>query len=194
MEFIETGNFAITLTIPSFKNVYYSGQRRKYGNMKQLQQYSFLEDIIINNISKFEWIDWVYEEHDDRRLHCHLYALNTNEEIVKDFIHNFYNWNSKVGIRYSSYSKLSCYEKTKADIKYWVEYMNKNQDKIIYKSKYRQELIDIDNLDGRFHKIKASYMARIETPTPPFEWYDTPDTYSTDEYRFGKKTNFSVEF
>lgn len=171
---IELGSYSFTFTIPSFKVVYYNGQKIPYGKLSQENQYKFIEDIIQMNIGKFDEIEWVYEEHEDKRLHVHGYIQNTHEELVKDFVNNFYTYNSRIGLSFRSYSKLSVYEKTRHSLDSWLRYIQKHQAEIKFLSKRRQDEKDSADLDYSGNAVK------IET-----NYYDT--------YRFKGKNNFLVE-
>lgn len=189
MDLIDIENFSITLTVPAFKKVFYNAKRVSYGALSQNQQFHFLEDIIQMNVGKFDTYDWIYEEHEDKRLHVHMYVWDTHEELVKDFIYNFYNYNSRIGIKYRSYSKLSNYQKTLVSQNYWLEYMEKHQDEIKYRRGYIQEKQHSNNLDsGTSSPVKLEFNnSSLHLPN----WVEEPE--ENNKYGFGKKTKFLVE-
>ena len=108
-------SFSFTFTIPAFKKVYYDKKRRPYGSLSPKQQYVLLENIMCNIINPlhFEFIDWVYEKHEDGRLHIHGYVITTPENDDKIFIlrDSFYSYNQKINLKMSSYLKISDIQK-----------------------------------------------------------------------------------
>lgn len=175
MNLINTKSFSFTFTIPPFKKVYWKSKRRKYGSLSNNQQYFFLEDIMIKIINplNFYYIDWIYEKHEDGRLHIHGFVILDDEkenEIYK-LRDTFYSYNERINIKICSYLKLSDIQETRVDINYWLEYINKHQNEIIYKNGYRQMNEDINNLEYGIVKIKGRYKR-------PEGYYDT--------YRFGR--------
>jgi len=133
-ETVFLNDYSFTFTIPAFKNVYYKTNRRPFGNMIQEYQYDFLETHIQNlrqyvgGMGVFPEIKWVYEEHDDKRLHVHGYVKQTTREAMDSFRHKFYSY--PISITEKSYLKISDIQMTKNTINYFVNYMEKNQDKI----------------------------------------------------------------
>lgn len=178
--------YSFTLTIPYEKRVYYSGKRRKYGSLTQKQQWYFLCDLMTKStwITHFDFIDYVFEEHGDGRLHIHGYAIVNHlyQDIgaMERLVDNFYTVNSIVNIKMSVYLSLSNIQRTYKDKQYWFDYMEKNQDNIIFKSHYQTEKDDNEKLD------KGVVRIHTRAVSPPPEYYDT--------YRFTGETNkFFVE-
>lgn len=177
--------FSFTFTIPIEKLVYYAGRRRKFGSMSNKQQHVFMCDLMtkVTWIEHYSFIDYVFEKHQNGSLHIHGYAI-----VKEEYSHlnpvlilraSFYEHNQIVGIKPSVYERLSNIQQTYANSQYWFDYMNKNQDEIIYKSHYNQAIEDRKNLDNG---VKIEH----RTPSPPPEYYD--------KYRFtGGKNNFTVE-
>lgn len=150
--------FSFTLTIPTFKKIYYQGNSIAYGKLPQAHQYNFLENHLVRLIrpNNFDFIDWIYEEHNDidNRLHIHGYAKGCEIEHVIELIHDFYTHGRTIGMSMSSYKKCSNLQQSTYDtLDPWLTYIDKQQDKIIYRSRYRQELIDIGNLDNGLEPI-----------------------------------------
>lgn len=184
---IDHFGYSFTLTIPPQKTIYYSGKRRKYGSLSQRQQWFFL-NAHLQKIIRYEAlhnIDWVFEEHEDQRLHIHGYIIPKDDKIysVECFIYDFYTYNQVIGISISSYKKLSCYEKTTYARHYWDAYCQKHQDKIIFKSAYTHEIEHRAHLDNG--------VIRSLTLRPTNEALEDPNFFKT--YRFGQNL-FKVEF
>lgn len=144
--------FSFTLTIPTFKKVYYQSNRIAYGKLPQSHQYNFLESHLTKLIRplNFKFIDWIYEEHNeiDNRLHIHGYATGCDIQHVEELVYDFYNHSRVIGMSISSYKKISDIQESQYDtLNPWLNYIDKHQSEIIYRSKYRQELIDNNNLD-----------------------------------------------
>lgn len=195
-----TSAFSFTLTIPASKKVYYSGKRRRYASMNHKAQYTFLNALMLKIIfsAHFDMIDWVFEEHEDGRLHIHGYAIVCEEfkhlAPVEFLVNLFYTHNSIVGITSTEVIKrLSNIQKTQVDIKYWLEYMEKNQDKIKFYSPYRQEEIERNNY------YTVPYVSIERKEDKPKQWYDeiiNGDLSPIERdktYKF-KKEKFIVEF
>lgn len=175
-------SFSFTFTIPAFKKVYYNGKRRPYGSLSPNQQFHFLEDIMIKCINplKFVHIDWVYEEHEDKRLHIHGFCICSpnNGYAVNILRDDFYSFGQRIGIKICSYLKLSDIQQTYYDLNYWVEYCNKNQNNIKYKNKYSQEI--------ELHQALDFGLELAPPPTPPPttsspklpNWCDEPENLS----------------
>lgn len=144
-------SFSFTYTIPAFKKVYYDGKRRAYGNLSPKQQYVLLEDIMMKIINPLNYlfIDWVYEKHEDGRLHIHGYVILTKEyeDEVYKMRDSFYSYNQKINIKMSSYLKISDIQKTYLDITFWNNYIQKHQDEIIFKNGYTQQQELTQSLD-----------------------------------------------
>lgn len=152
--------YSFTFTIPPFKKVYYNGKRRAYGSLSPKQQYTLLESVMMKVINplKFAEIDWVYEKHEDGRLHIHGYAhLEPGPEnlgavhILRD---DFYTVNQIIGMKLSSYLKVSDIQETYHDITFWHHYIQKNQDEIVFKNGYTQQKELTENLDNGLCVVK----------------------------------------
>lgn len=187
MEFqTDNGNFSFTFTIPGFKNVYYQGNRRPYGKLTQERQYDFLENHL-QHINKFPDIKWVYEEHEDTRLHIHGWVKNTCGEEMDDFRHRFYS--HPVAMTQKSYEKISNIQKTLFLLDYFDVYMKKNQHKI----KYFMRVIENERIrkamdEGVYIEpnISAQYVNSLEQ--------HLESEMLGNEYNFGKKHNkFIIE-
>lgn len=142
--------FSFTFTIPAFKKVYYDGKKRKFGSLSSNRQFHFLEQLMVKIcISQFEFVDWVYEKHDDGRLHIHGYVALKKYDMDQIYLfrHNFYTHNNIIGMSIKSYLKVSDIQRTYKDISYWKLYCIKHQNEIVYKNKYSQSKIDCSYLD-----------------------------------------------
>lgn len=135
--------YSFTLTIDGKKLVYYSGKRRRYGNMRQDHQAIFLNSLIIKvlRVLYVESYEWVFEEHADKRLHVHgiMTFIDSKQYNIESFISDFYTHNQIVGYKFSTYSKLSKYERTIVDTKFWLDYMRKHQKNLILRQ-YTQDI------------------------------------------------------
>ena len=103
---------------------------------------------IINPLN-YLFIDWVYEKHDDGRLHIHGYVILTKEYEDEVYVmrDSFYSYNQKINIKMSSYLKISDIQKTYLDISFWNNYIQKHQDEIIFKNGYTQQQELTQSLD-----------------------------------------------
>lgn len=157
----KTTSYSFTFTIPSFKKVYFNTKRRAYGSLSQKQQFVLFEDIMMKIINplKYQFIDWVYEKHDDGRLHLHGYAILQKEDEGEVFILRdaFYTYNQKIGIRMTSYLKISDIQETYINISFWKDYINKHQDEIVFKNGYTQQKELTENLDNGIVKNIDTY-------------------------------------
>lgn len=180
-------SFSFTFTIPPFKKVYWNTKRRQYANLSMSQQYHFLEDIMMKIIHplRYNHIDWVYEQHEDKRLHIHGYCILEEPYFEEVYLlrDSFYSLNQKIGIKMSSYLKLSDIQETRADLNYWIEYINKHQDNIMFKNGYTQQKELTQSLDCG---VVSSIYSNVKLPN----WCDEPDN---DKYRFKGKNKFIVE-
>lgn len=143
--------YSFTLTIPGTKKVYYCGKRRRYGTLNQSQQHKFLCELIKKVIKSehFKYFNYIFEEHENdiiteknknKRLHVHGFMV-VNKEFnkilpVEKFVQSFYEQEKIIGLEQNVYDKLSNIQKTYDNINYWINYINKNQNTIIYKSDY----------------------------------------------------------
>jgi len=180
--------YSFTFTIPPFKKVYWNSKRRPYANLSPSQQYHFLEDIMMKIINplKFNYIDWIYEEHEDKRLHLHGFCMCDEPNYDEVFVlrDSFYSINQKIGIKMSSSLKVSDIQQTYSDLNYWLEYINKHQDKIIFKNGYTQQKELTEGLD--YGVVKHSFNdCSMNLPN----WCDEPD----DKYKFKGKNKYIVE-
>ena len=116
-------NFSFTFTIPSTKNVWYKGHRIPFGKMTQQQQYDFLENRLQKINTFYKNIQWVYEEHEDKRLHVHGFIKSAYFEEVEQFRTEFYK--HPISITYSVYSRLSNIQETLYNSGYFTDYMQK---------------------------------------------------------------------
>lgn len=185
---IYRANFSFTLTIPSFKNIYFKGRRIQYGRLTQEAQYDFLEDHL-QNINTFSNIKWVYEEHNDdpkHRLHIHGYIENEYHESVKDFVDRFYS-HHKVSMSVKSYLKMSNIQQTLVNIDYFKEYMKKHQDEIRFYMRVIEDDKRCDVLDEKF-KVKIECGLNLNSVLKSLD-----EDNLADEYRFGKQKKFILE-
>lgn len=182
-------SFSFTFTIPPFKKVYWDKKKRPYANLSFSQQYHLLEGLMFKIINplKYLYIDWVYEQHkEDKRLHMHGFCITTDENSDQIYLLRdaFYSVNQIIGIKMSNYLKISDIQKTYSDLNYWLEYINKHQDTIIFKNGYRQQNDLTESLDHGVckHSFNNDY---IKLPN----WCDEPET----EYKFKGKNKFIIE-
>lgn len=185
-------NYSFTFTIPACKKVYWNGRKRTYGGLSPSQQFHFLEDLMgsIIYFNRVFFIDWVYEKHEDGRLHIHGF-VNLEDDYDSEIYllrDRFYSYNHKVGIIQKSYLKISDIQETLTNINYWTDYMAKNQHNIIYKNGYNQQLDYINAVDAGIVKIIDN--KKYRRPEGYWETYrigqDIP-IYETD-------SDLSVEF
>lgn len=188
------GNYSFTFTIPAFKNVYYKARRIPFGKLKHSEQYDFLENHLAK-INMFDKIKWVYEHHEEndpgRRLHIHGFVKDALYDEMEEFRRRFYH--TPVGIAFRKYIKISDIQLTIYDIKYFDDYMLKNQDKIAYFMKAEDDKKSFDAIEG-----KKYTPIKIESNIDPRYLIDLnkhiEDTYIDDEYKFGLNRNkFLVE-
>lgn len=182
-------SYAFTFTIPSTKRVYYSGRKRTYGTLLQSQQHKLICDLMTKIIwwDHFEFLDYVFEEHADKRLHIHGYAIVKQNFMDIKPVHllrdAFYTHGQIIKIAMSNYLRLSDIQQIYTDLSFWLNYINKHQNEILYKSHVAQEQEDIKALDIPA-EIKRRATCLIDTR--PDDYYDT--------YRFtGKVNKFLVE-
>lgn len=148
-------NFSFTFTIPSKKVIWYKGHRMTFGKMKQEQQYDFLENRLQKINRFYKDIKWVYEEHQDGRLHIHGFIKNAYFEEVELFRTDFYK--HPISITPSVYFRLSNIQETLYNSGYFTEYMQKNQNNIKYFMRSIQDKIDTHNLDDD-KPVKIEYL------------------------------------
>lgn len=180
-----TYNFSFSFTIPHFKNVYYSTSHIQYGKLTNAQQYELLEPLMAKYFVGPKY-HWCYEKHADGRLHIHGIAINQFEDEIEELRRLFYS-SYQINIRQGSYIKLSDIQKTRIDIKYFINYMMKDQMNIIYHMKsYDQQKIDHGlNKKGKFN-------FKIEVPTISNSYFNQLEEHLgssplSDSYPFGKK-------
>ncbi len=180
-----TSYYSFTFTIPGVKKVYYSGRKRAFGSMNLKAQHTFLNDLMTKIIwnDSFKFIDWVYEKHEDERLHIHGFVCVDEflaEAPIRKLQRDFYQHKNIVNMAETSYMRLSHVEKTYKDVKYWKKYIDKHQDEIIYHSPTYVQFMLFQNLD------KGVIIER-----PPLIDTSADDYYDT--YRFGTQNKFTVE-
>lgn len=147
--------FSFTLTIPPLKKVYFNKRNRTFKDLIPSHQHKFMEDLLVKVIKplNFSFIDWIYEFHEEGamkgNLHIHGYCQCQNISNVEELVKDFYTFNRIIGLSMKSYNKVSNIQQTLVSKKYWLEYIEKNQDKIIFRSRYRQQIMDTCNLDGK---------------------------------------------
>lgn len=149
---MEKGNFSFTLTVPRMKKVWYEGKFHNYALLSLRDQHNFLE----NRLQKIVYSDWniiyVYEQHEitekdnSGRLHIHGMIYDTYFDLVQQFILKFYEF--PINCAPKTALKISNVQKTYKDVKYFLNYMNKNQDKICFYMGAYQQQKDCDALDG----------------------------------------------
>lgn len=186
--------FSFTLTIPSFKKVYYDGCSIAYGLLPQKKQHLFLENLLLKVMRplKYDFIDYVFEEHEDGRLHIHGYCTNCQHEDVVLLVHDFYTYNRIIGMSIKSYKKVSNIQQSSYDnISPWLYYIEKHQDKILYRSRYRQEKIDSCQLDGR--PIVFIEKNDRACNTSEFEDYNTFNNSYDFKGKDTKNNKFTIE-
>lgn len=188
---MDVKNYAITLTIPSKKQVYYNRKRIMYGKLTQREQYCLLEDLISKIYHTRYYIKWVYEEHADKRLHIHAHFRGTPQD-CHSFICDFYTYNTIINIQ--SIKNIKCNSDIQEiyDVKGWENYLNKAQDKIIFKSNVMVDEELIEQLDKGIVKIETK---PERSDSPPMEYYmEKPETLPAyEKYLFGKYRNFFIE-
>lgn len=184
-------NFSFTIQIPAFKRVMYKNKAYEYGRLSQSQQYELLEGVLSECV-KGRKIIWVYEEHQDKRLHIHGMIFDEIEECARDFILDVYR---HYAIHINSYKKIfgdernakMCdFQKTIKDIRYFMLYMQKHQDQIKYFQRRQEEERESSKLDGRPMQILED-----KKPDLPDEFiydleYNYPYRELSDKYPFGK--------
>lgn len=183
-------SYSFTFTIPPEKKVYYAGRKRTFKTLSQQQQYTLFCDLMTKVIwwDNFSYLDYVFEEHEDKRLHLHGYAIVKpeclNKTPVQSLRHEFYSHAQIIGMAMSNYIMCSDIQQTYCDLSFWLNYIDKHQDKIKFKSKYTQGVEDKKSLDNGVLAAKSSAVCQIETR--PDNYYDT--------YRFkGQINKFLVE-
>ena len=161
-------DFIFTLTIPSFKRINYKSGRkghyypRGFGTMSQIEQRNYLDDALSFIQKSTYQIKYVFEEHEDKRLHVHGLLMNTTFYEACDFMANFYAY---VGINsMKKYQKISdLKECINRDM--WIDYMNKNQHRMI-KSRYDREQDHFKSLDYGIvniePRVNAQYFNSLE--------------------------------
>lgn len=182
-------NYSFTFTIPKNKTVYHRGSRQIFSQMCQEQQYKFMERQMHKVKKSSMKTYWVYEEHEDGRLHIHGFILDEYYEIIEEFRRNFYRF--PIQISPKVYFRLSDIQETKFDIHYFIDYMLKNQHKIKYKMSSLQEFEDLNKLDGK----NTNFKIFIETNESQRVKAETKDPPKPAGYLFGKKKNqFIINF
>lgn len=143
----KSNSYSFTLTIPHHKQVNYYKKRIKYGYLTNHQQYVLCEDVFKKLFCGENKCDWVYERHEDGRLHIHGYIEESYYEYVLHEIHRFYS-DYRINIKPKSYEKIMDIQETILEINYWNMYMDKHQHEIIYKSRNFHEKDHIEALES----------------------------------------------
>lgn len=174
------GTYGFTFVIPSTKKVLYQSGRknknylRNYGYLKQHEQRAFL-DRILSDISLNVRCKWVYEEHEDKRLHVHGIIYDEHEEYVMQYRNKFYEQvgykSPKCYLKYSDIRELN-------NISAWEDYMNKQH----IKSKYEQEQKEFKDFDYGIVQISTRLDEYYNSLTSHLESEMLDDTY-----KFGTK-------
>jgi len=181
MELQIASEWGITLTIPPFKKVNYKSQRKghlyfkAYKLLNAYEQKLYLEKQLNSCIEHFfiTKYKWVFEPHQDNRLHVHLHISGECDQIITEFVKYFY---TLVGIKSpKNYLPLSDVKELN-DVSQWVEYMNKQ-----VPSTLEEQKLTTLNLDNGIIKIDnlAEYWNSLDTKP---ESDESPQDY----YRFGK--------
>lgn len=172
----EPKDFSFTLTIPAHKQVCYNSRRIKYKYLTNLQQYHLIEDVLSKIFLFDDEINWVYEQHEDKRLHIHGYIKNSYYEYLFEQIKKFYS-DYRINIGQRTMNKIIDIQQTIISIDYWKNYCSKHQDTIIYKSKYQQQ----EDLSQSLERG-----APVQSQTKPiFFKYDDEGLPIISKYPFG---------
>lgn len=182
-----TMDFIFTLTIPPFKRINYKSGRkghyypRAFGTMAQIEQRNYLDDAISFIMKSTYQIKYVFEEHEDKRLHVHGLLFNCSPEDASDFMMNFYAY---VGINsMKKYQKISdLKECINRDM--WLDYINKNQHRMI-KSRYDREQDHFKSLDHGIVNIENNISAQYFNSLGEH----LESEILGNEYLFGKTNN-----
>lgn len=190
-------SYSFTFTIPANKKVYYASRKRKYGSLTQKQQHKMLCDLMTKIIwwEHFDFLDYVFEEHQDKRLHIHGFAVVKHQYINIHPVYllrdAFYSHGQIIKIAQSRYLQLSDIQLTKVHLNFWIKYINKHQDEILFRSHFSQSQIDSENLDIR---AATGNMASCQIETRLDDIY----TEQNKVYRFKpnkpKNDKFEIEF
>lgn len=182
MDFGNYGNFGFTFVIPATKKILYKSGRkgktysRNYSSLKQNEQRDFLDKILMGISSNLR-IKWVFEEHEDKRLHTHGIIYDDYEEIVLQFRDKFYEQiGYKSYLKYLKYSDIRLLNNTEA----WLDYINKQ----FIKSKYDQEQEEFKSLDYGIVQINTRLDTYFNSLTSHLE-----EDILSDTYKFGKIKN-----
>lgn len=171
-----TNSFSFTITIPGQKQVNYWGKRIKYAYLTNKQQYLLIEHLMTKIFDDDDKVDWVFERHEDGRLHLHGYIMDSFFEYIFDRINTFYK-DYRINIGTRKMLLICDIQKTHCNIKYWEDYIEKHQHEIIYKSRFRQQQEDIKALEDG---------APIQTQTTPKVFrYDDNGLPIIESYPFG---------
>lgn len=183
-------HFSFTLTLPAFKNVICEGKSYPYGRLSQISQYNLLENVI-GAISEGYDILYVYEEHEDKRLHIHGMIFNEIYEAARDFILSFYR-DYRIGIKSAKKifgdeknGRISDLQETRLNKDFFIRYMEKTQDTIKYFPRKQQEEKEMDQLEGQKYKFRVKITMNDNFIRNLDENLETG--YLSDEYPFGKK-------
>lgn len=193
-------SYSFTLTIFPEKKVYYAGKKRAYGSLSQQSQAKLINNVLVKSIfhEHFEFVDWIFEEHIDGRLHVHGFTIVKPEYVNQNptnlLVYNFYTYNQIIQVKsIEKIQQLSNVQETKVNLCFWEQYIEKQQDKIKFLSPYREEQKNIKDLN------KGIVIIQQNNPKRPNDWYDdilnesdTPKD-NNPTYKFGMKNKFIVE-
>lgn len=182
MDLCNKTNFGFTFTIPPFKKILYKNPcetrkyYRSYKTLSQADQKRYLEWIMFDTFTKYHNdIFYIFEQHEDKRLHIHGYIKDICEQEMIELQCKFYNL---VGIRdIRKYSKISDIRELN-NIDNWIGYLIKNP---IYPTGIENELFS-KYCDYGIVKIETradiDYCGQVNTPERKYA--QSPD------YLFGK--------
>lgn len=177
---MEIFNFCFTFTIPAFKKIWYSGRKRAYASLSRDLQYKFLEDCMARSTMSDDKILYVYECHEDGRLHIHGMVFKTSFDYVALIRDKFYSHHS-IGLAVSKYVKISDIQQTYYDSRFFIDYMNKNQDKIEFYQGNLQQIKNCNDLDGKSTKFDDMLIKSVDdkyyNDMVNFISYNYPDKY-----------------
>lgn len=182
---MDFGDFGFTFVIPATKKILFKSGRkgknygRNYGSLNRHDQRDFMDNILMGACSLLHLntkIRWVFEEHQDGRLHTHGIIYQEYDEIVELFRQEFYKGvgykSPKCYLKYSDIRLLN-------NVQEWENYI----DKQTILSKCQEERNNIRYMDYGYIKIDNRLEDYYNSLTTHLENLETPDA---DYYRFGK--------
>jgi len=125
--------YSFTITVPPFHRI---DEKTTFKYATTLVQRTNIEDAILERSRKlqmffcdFELIDYTFERHEDRRLHCHGIFKTNDEDVADDFALAIFekyqtkrwDWMEGDGRKVILYEKLE----TQADVENWKRYIHK---------------------------------------------------------------------